>query len=130
GAADPTDELARLNHLLVQLVRVEILSERLAIDREAVRELLSESHELAVAMEASAPFPESYLAELEERNPELARQQRVVMAGRQAKVADLRAQKETVESKIRSIKSRIEVALRTLDSINQRMEEMERERVP
>jgi len=124
---DSQQELARLNQLLVQLVRVEILSEKLATDRAALQELLGESHELSVAIDASVPFPESYMAELEERDPELARQQRGVMIARQTKAADLRSQRDVVEGRIRSVKTRIDASLRSLDSINQRIEEIERD---
>jgi hypothetical protein len=125
--AKPADELARLNQLLVQLVRVEILSEKLATDRAALQELLGESRELSVALEASAPFPESYLAELDERDPDLARQQRGVMAARQAKAADLRSQRDVVEGRIRAVKARIDASLRSLDLINQRIEAIEQD---
>lgn len=121
---DLSVQVKHLNSILTLLVRAEVVSQRLTLDRAELQELFREREKVDADMKAalSFAFTEAQLAELETQNPELARNQRAVLSRRELHVVELRSKREIVEGNIGRVKSRIDTFIRRLDAIEQRLD--------
>jgi hypothetical protein len=115
-----SQQLARLNRILVLLVRADVISQKLTLDQMDLRELLGNREKLDVEIREAvgATFSESDLVELEELSPERARRERAAGVSREAKVTELRSRREVLENDIRLIRARIDSSIRRLEAID------------